>query len=122
MKFQLWLPILLIASTSAGGSEALSLRASPRSSFAPSNLQILVRLAPDDGNRSLTIEANSDDFYRMSEIPLEGGRAPRSVLVAFRALPGGSYQVTASLFGSRGERRAQVQQEIIVLSAGTDLR
>jgi hypothetical protein len=118
MKFLVCLPLLLIAPTPAGSHESLTLQVSPRSSFAPSNLQVLVRLAPDDDNRSITIEADSEEFFRSSQIPLEGRHAPRSVLVAFRALPGGEYRVTASVFGSRGDRRARAQQRVIVLSNG----
>ena len=113
----LWLVVLLVATTPAGGSEALSVQVSPRNAFAPANLQVLVRLAPDASNRSLSIVADSEEFFRSSEIPLEGDRAPRSVLVAFRGVPGGEYRVSAALFDSRGDRRALVQQQVMVLSS-----
>lgn len=119
MKFQLGLLLLLVATTPAGSSESLSLQVSPRNSFAPANLQVLVRMAPDAGNRSLTIVADSEEFYRSSEIPLEGESAPRSVLVAFRGMPGGEYHVSATLFDSRGDRRARVQQQVLVLSSAS---
>jgi hypothetical protein len=33
-------------------------------------------------------------------------------------VPGGEYHVSAALFDSRGDRRAQVQQQVMVLSVG----
>jgi hypothetical protein len=119
MKFMLWLPLLLVVSTSAGGSAPLRLQVSPRNSFAPSYLQVLVRVEPDEANRSLTIAADSEGYYRSSEIPLEGERGPRSVLLSFREVPEGEYHVSAAVFDSRGSQRARAQQQVVVLSSGS---
>jgi hypothetical protein len=64
----LWLVMLLVATTPAGGREALSVQVSPRNAFAPANLQVLVRLAPDASNRSLSIVADSEELLRSSAI------------------------------------------------------
>jgi hypothetical protein len=119
VTYRLLIPAVLFATAAAapvGGNSQLSIRVSPANSMAPAHLQVLVRMTPDVENRKLTIVADSGDFYRASEIQLDGDSGPRSVLVAFRELPGGEYHVSAALFNSRGDRRAVAQQQVMVLS------
>ena len=84
-------------------------------SFAPSNLTIRTRLVPNDENRTLDIVAESADFYRSSQIPLEGGQAPATITVEFRDLPQGEYEIYGVLTDRAGERRAIARQRVRVV-------
>jgi hypothetical protein len=87
-------------------------------SFAPSNLRILTRLVPDQANRTLDVIIDSGEFYRSSQIPLEGERAPAIITVEFRDLPGGEYEVYGVLTDRAGERRAIARQRVTVIARG----
>src|SRR3989442_1174304 len=79
------------------GKAPLTLRVSPTVSFAPATVVIRASIEADPGNRSIEVSAESEDFYRSSEIPLNGDQAPRTNSFEFRSLPGGEYQVIATL-------------------------
>ena len=56
---------------------------------------------PRDGdNRMLRITLDSESFYRSSDVPLEGERAPQSHTLVWHKLPPGSYDVTIELVGT----------------------
>ena len=101
----------------AGERERLTLRVSPAVSFAPANLVVRATIASDADNRAVEIVAESEDFYRSSEIQLDGDRAPRTSLFEFRSLPPGVYEVKATLRGTSGER-ASVRQQVNVIASG----
>ena len=105
----------LAGSLGANANDRLSMKVSPAVSFAPANLVIRATVAADDDNRLIEITAESDDFYRSSEIQLEGKKAPRTTLVYFRSLPGGAYSVRATLKDASGHERALVQSNITVI-------
>jgi len=100
----------------AGGGEQLKIAVSPAHSFAPSNLKIRARVVPHGENRALQIVAESDDFYRSSQVPLDGERAPGVLVFEFRGLPGGDYRVYGVLSDSGGRQRAIAEQPVRVLS------
>jgi hypothetical protein len=110
--------MVLAAAPVAGAKDPLSIRVSPAFSFAPANLVIRTSVEPDAENRSLEVIADSAEFYRSSTITLEGDRAPKTMMVAFRSLPPGDYEVTAMLMGADGHRRAIAQAHINVLESG----
>ena len=110
--------LLSLTTISATGDEHLRMAVSPLMSFAPSNLTIRMRLAASDENRTLDIVAESADFYRSSQIPLEGERAPEVITVEFRDLPSGEYEVSGVLTDRAGERRAIARQRVKVVAAG----
>lgn len=103
----------------AGESEPLVLHVSPAVAFAPANLVVRAVIAANESNRAVEIIAESEDFYRSSEIQLEGDRAPRTSLFEFRSLPPGAYEVRAVLRGANGEQRATARQQINVMASGT---
>ncbi len=65
-------------------------------------------------NRMIEVIAESPDYYRSSQMQLEGKTAPRTSLVSFRSLPEGFYSVRAIVRDSRGralalaEKRAKI--------------
>jgi hypothetical protein len=79
-------------------------------------------IVPDSRNRILQITAESDDYYRSSDIQLDGERAPRTTLVYFRSVPGGVYQVSALLKDERGEELALAQYAITIVESGVTQR
>ena len=93
---------LLTAGVSSGAAERVSLRVSPTVAMAPASLAT-GEVEPADENRSIQIIAESDEFYRSSEVLLDGGRAARTNLFEFRGLPAGAYQVRAILKGVSGK-------------------
>jgi hypothetical protein len=113
-------PLILSAfvamtAVSASGDEQLRIAVSPAQSIAPANLNIRVRVVPNAENRALEIVADSGDFYRSSQIALEGDRAPATALFEFRGLPGGEYLVYGVLVDSSGHRRAMADQQVRVI-------
>ena len=108
----------LIATLPLGAGERMTIKVSPAVAFAPANLIVRAMIAADADNRAVEITAESQDFYRSSLVQLEGEKAARTSQFEFRSLPPGTYEVRANLFGTRGEQRATVRQQINVIAAG----
>jgi len=96
----------------------MTLKVSPLVAFAPANLVVRATVEADADNRAMTIIAESQDFYRSSEIQLNGDHAPRTNTFEFRSLPPGTYYVRATLIGTDNEPRATVRQQVSVVSNG----
>ncbi len=107
---------LLAGSLSASGKVVV--KASPAVSFAPANLVIQAVVPADRKNRSIEIIAESSDFYRSSEVQLDGETAPVVTVREFASLPAGTYRVTAVLKGSGDQPIALAHQQVSVLSIG----
>jgi len=110
--------IFALTALSASGGDQLRLAVSPAQSFAPSNLTIRARVVPHADNGALTIVAESENFYRSSEISLEGDYAPATITFEFRGVPGGEYLVTGVLTNSLGRPRAIAEQQVRVIPSG----
>ena len=120
MKVRACLLGILMTSTTLpiGAGERITMKVSPAVSFAPANLVVRATIGADADNRAVEIVAESPDFYRSSEIQLEGDRAARTTTFEFRSLPPGTYEVRAKLFGADGQQRAAVRQQVNVIASG----
>jgi len=107
----------LLLAYPASAADKLTVRVSPTVAFAPANLIVRAVVTQDAGNRAIAIIAESQDFYRRSEMELDGDKAPRTSVFEFRSLPSGSYQVSAVLIGQSGEQRALARAQVDVMSA-----
>jgi hypothetical protein len=116
-----FLAILICAAAQpagAGEHERIAIRVSPAVCFAPANLIVRAMIQADPDNRAVQIAAESEDFYRSSEIQLDGDKAPRTTTFEFRSLPPGTYEVSAILLGTGGEERAAVHHHVNVIASG----
>ena len=120
MKARLFLFGLLTAATTLplGAGEPITMRVSPAIAFAPANLIVRATIEADSENRAVRVTADSADFYRASEMPLNGDQAPRTNTFEFRSLPPGSYEVRAILIGPGGRPRGTVLQQVNVIASG----
>ena len=99
--------------------QPVSMRASPSIAFAPADLMVQARVEAAADNRALEVIADSGHFYRSSEIHLDGEHAPRTILVEFRSLPAGHYDIRAVLKGQDGHALATVDSSITVVEGVT---
>ena len=109
---------MLITTLPTGAGERISVKVSPSVAFAPANLVVRTMIQADQDNRAVEIIAESADFYRSSQIELEGDKAPRTTMFEFRSLPPGTYEVKALLYGTGGEPIAFARQQINVIASG----
>src|SRR4051812_18838002 len=87
VSIRIWLCGLCMAvAVPVSGGDQMTMTVTPAQAFAPSPLRVRVKVEPDVENRSLTVTADSGDFYRSSEIPLEGDRAPKTIELEFRSV------------------------------------
>ena len=111
--------ILLVAATRpTGAGERMIMKVTPAVAFAPANLVVRAVVEADADNRAIAVVAESDDFYRSSEIQLDGDHAPRTNTFEFRSLPPGSYSVKAVLIGGGSEPRVTLRQQVNVMASG----
>src|SRR5690349_620421 len=107
MTARFLVPALLLAIfTPAHAEERVSVRVSPSVAFAPASLFVSATVGVNAENRSLQIIAESADFYRSSEVALNGDHAPRITQFLFKSVPRGSYEVRAVLRGVSGREIA----------------
>ena len=110
--------LLFSATLPVGAGERMTLKVSPAVAFAPANLIVRAMIEADADNRAIAIVAESENFYRSSQIQLDGQHAPRTNVIEFRSLPSGTYQVKAMLMGTGHEPRATLSQLVNVISNG----
>jgi hypothetical protein len=111
---------VLFAVATLGGDESLKMTVSPEESFAPANLWVRLGIEPNAANRVVEVIAESGEFYRSSQVALEGDRGPRTVQLEFRNLPGGSYEVRGIVTDGRGHEVTSSRREVTVLTSGRD--
>jgi len=70
----------------------------------------------DSENRQLEIIADSESFYRRTVVDLDGAQAPKINELRLIDIPGGEYDVIATLYDSRGARTL-ARRSITVMSA-----
>ena len=104
--------VLLLAGGPLDASNGLAMAVSPNVAFAPATVRVRATVNANSENRAIQIVAESADFYRSSEIPLDGAQGPRTTVVEFRGLPGGTYRVTAILI--RVSDRMTVVQQLTI--------
>jgi hypothetical protein len=82
--------------------EVMRMQVSPSVARAPADLVVRISVEAAADNRFLLVVAESADFYRSSEIPMDGERTPPLSVFEFRSLPSGTYRVTGVLRGVNG--------------------
>jgi hypothetical protein len=109
---------MVAATHPAGAGERMLIKVTPAVAFAPANLVVRAVVEADADNRAIAVIAESEDFYRSSEIQLDGDHAPRTNTFEFRSLPPGSYSVKAVLMGRGSEPRVTLRQQVSVMASG----
>ena len=108
---------LLTALSRTDGAEPLRLHVTPTAVLAPGHVRIQASIEANSDNRYLEIVAASQDFYRSSEVQIDGAQAPRLSEFRLNNLPAGDYEFTATLIGTQGPR-ATLSQMVRVLRVG----
>jgi hypothetical protein len=107
-----------LAALPVDGDQRLTIAVSPAQSFAPAFLRVRIRVDPNAENRSLEVIADSGDFYRSSEIQLEGNRSPATFQIELRDVPEGEYRVLGVLRDPSGHERSMVYKDVRVIGFG----
>lgn len=89
----------MVFGTSASSDDLLGIHLQRTVLDAPAVLRITVTVSRRDVNRSFSVEAESASYYRRSDVPLDGGAAPRLHTIVYRGLPEGLYIIRAELSG-----------------------
>ena len=96
--------VLLLAAARLNSDAALKLDVSPSISRAPAAVKVRVTVVPAPGDRALNVVAESDNYYRSSEVQLEGRDSGAINVFEFRDLPTGLYQITGVVMTAQGPR------------------
>jgi len=108
--------LILTAGHSRGiAEEKLQLQVSPAVSMAPASIVIRALVEHDANNRELELVADSSDFYRRTVLDLDGEFAPKVTELRLNDVPGGEYEVTATLYNSQGQHTV-ARRSIMVVS------
>jgi hypothetical protein len=106
MKKLIFCGVMLLSAVALDASQPVRVRVTPQLARAPADVLVYVTVEPSADNRLLRVSAESEDFLRSSEVPLEGQGSARISILRFRDLPSGEYDVSADVIGPSGERRA----------------
>ena len=116
MKMLMAAVLALVATSPLGAGERLTIRVAPRIAMAPATLVVDAVAEQDPANRALQIQVDSPDYYRSSMMQLDGEEAPRTTTMRYENLPGGTYEVSVTLFGSNGQPRAKTTRQVNIIS------
>jgi hypothetical protein len=89
---------------SAADGPKLTVRVSPLVRLTRGDARGVVTVPRHADNRMLRVVLESEDYYTLSELPLDGEDAAQNHLLYWRDLPPGSYRVTIQIYSATGLR------------------
>jgi hypothetical protein len=95
-------------------AEPLRIHVSPPIAREPARLFVRVTVEAGSDGRYVQVVAESPDFYRSTEVPIDGPNRSRVKVFEFPNLPAGVYEVTGRLVGPRGTRTSATSLARIV--------
>jgi uncharacterized protein (DUF58 family) len=95
---------ILLVSGDLRGSAPLRLQVSPAFSRAPGRVTVRVTVESATENRLLQVVTASANYYRSSEVQIDGNDGSTFKVFEFNNLPTGQYQITGVLLGTNGPR------------------
>ena len=107
---------VLAGSMQMSADEAISITVRPAVTSYRGNAQLKVLVSRNDKNRLLVWEVDGPNYYRSSSIELDGAASPRSYLFTVRDLPGGEFDVRATV--RRNDRSAATDRSSIKVVGG----
>jgi hypothetical protein len=110
----------LAATSPLRAREPLTMRISLAVAMAPATLVITTMTDPNTANRALQIQVESRTYYRSSMMEVDGEKAASSRTVHYEGVPGGTYEIRATLFGIDGKMRAEAVRNVQIISEETD--
>ena len=113
--FGLLFGLFVLTSPSLFAGAWLAVQA-PTIMLAPGHLVVQTVVEPDSANRAIQVIAESPDWYRSSQVQLDGDTAPRKNTFEFKDLPSGTYEIQVMLLGSDGQQRALVVRKLEVIA------
>jgi hypothetical protein len=105
---------------SVDARDRIEMRASPEVSLAPARLVVRTTIEADAANRAVEVVIESLEYYRSSVLELDGANAPRTSIFEFRGVPGGDYQISASLLDAEWHPIANVRRVVNVIRQGSE--
>jgi hypothetical protein len=114
MTAKICIAALFLVAVPVGGSETLKMSVWPRMAVQPAAIVVRVSVEPDADNRAIAVSAESSDYFRSSQVQLDGTSASRTSEFLYRDLPAGSYIVRSTLIGANGHPRATAERRMIV--------
>jgi len=111
--------LLALGVTGTRAQDPVRITVSPAFAFAPAFLRVRVYVEPNAANRTLTITADSDSYYRSSLIELEGDTSARTFFIELKHVPAGQYHLSAVVRNGSGENVAvAANRGVRILSIG----
>lgn len=107
--------ILSVGHSKGFALEKLQLQVNPSVSMAPASVIVRTIVERNSENRELEIVADSENFYRRTVVDLDGESAPKVNELRLIDIPGGDYEVTATLYDSKGAHTV-ARRSIMVMS------
>ena len=101
--------ILAVLDSKLPSKEVVEIKVHGHFFSAPATIPVTIAVEPAVKNRSLVIEADSEDYYRSSAIELDGENEKRLHTLELRSLPAGEYVI-----------RAQVRSKTEVLATAVE--
>jgi hypothetical protein len=86
-------------------ADEVTLRLTPRFVSAPGYLRSLIRVTPNAQNRVMRVAIDSGNYYRSSDIQLEGAAAATSHFMDWKEVPAGKYELTVEVIDATGDTR-----------------
>ena len=110
------LVVAMISGVSSPAKEVVEIRLRTAVWSAPATVPIIVAVEPGADNRALFIEADGEDYYRSSEVELDGEKEKRLHTIEFKSLPAGAYVLRAEV-RSDTKVLGTSQQKLLVTGA-----
>jgi len=107
---------VLAGSMQMSADEAISITVRPAVMSYRGSTQLRVLVSRNERNRMLVWEVDGPNFYRSSSIALDGAASPRSYFFMVKDLPGGEFDVRATV--KRNDSSASMDRSVIRVVGG----
>ena len=111
------LPLTALSGT-VGAKDNVEIRISGHFFAEPATVQMIIAVEPNSENRTLRVEADGDNMFCATELPLAGDKEQRLHTIQFKNLAAGEYTLRAQVL-SNSSIRSQTEQGIMVTGDGT---